>query len=95
MKRDIEPDLSNIRWLAAQGRFDEAQHSLARAHGIPQREESTNKLILLELEELKNNVEYERQFTASWIDCFKPSNKILYRTLLGTFTGSLRVQGKS
>jgi hypothetical protein len=37
------------------------------------------------VEELKANVEYERHFKGGWLDCFKPQNMTLYRTILGIF----------
>ncbi|KAF8882961.1 general substrate transporter [Infundibulicybe gibba] len=71
------------RWLAAHGRMDEVQKSLARARGIPTNEIASNKLVQIEAEEIRANYEYEKKLKAGWIDCFKPSNKTLYRTLLG------------
>lgn len=37
------------------------------------------------LGEIQSSVEFERSYEGStgWIDCFRPSNKVLYRTLLG------------
>ena len=32
---------------------------------------------------MKANAEYEKNMQAGWIECFKPHNKTLYRTLLG------------
>lgn len=72
-----------VRWLARQGRIEEARHSLARSHGIPRAEEQSNRLLQVEVEELKSNVEYERHLKGGWLDCFKPQNMTLYRTILG------------
>ncbi|KAF5375856.1 hypothetical protein D9615_008196 [Tricholomella constricta] len=71
------------RWLAARGRYKEACHSLARSHGIPREEEHTNEFLLAKVEDIRSNVEYERHLRAGWIDCFRPANKTLYRTILG------------
>lgn len=32
---------------------------------------------------MQNMAEYEAKQQSGWIDCFKPKDKILYRTLLG------------
>ncbi|KIY74099.1 general substrate transporter [Cylindrobasidium torrendii FP15055 ss-10] len=46
--------------------------------------ERWNGLIDRELEEIRSTIEYESHLgTGTWIDCFRPQNKILYRTLLG------------
>ncbi|GLB42869.1 putative major facilitator superfamily, sugar transporter (TC 2.A.1.1) family protein [Lyophyllum shimeji] len=71
------------RWLASRGRIDEARDSLARSHGIPTSEEHTSEFLNTRVEDIRSNVEYERQLRAGWVDCFRPQNKILYRTLLG------------
>ncbi|KAF8905375.1 general substrate transporter [Mucidula mucida] len=71
------------RWLAKQGRLEEARHSVAITHGIGFDAESKDTLVEREVEEIRSNVEYEKTFSGGWIDCFKPGNKILYRTLLG------------
>ncbi len=74
------------RWLAKQGRLEEARHSVAITHGIGFDAESKDTLVEREVEEIRSNVEYEKTFSGGWIDCFKPGNKILYRTLLGMFS---------
>lgn len=40
--------------------------------------------------EIRSNMEYERHLKAGWIDCFRPANKTLYRTLLGMSLQSLQ-----
>ncbi|KAG6812815.1 hypothetical protein H0H92_000273 [Tricholoma furcatifolium] len=65
------------------GRFDEARHSLARSHGIPRSAEETDPFLLAKVEDIRINVEHEKKLRAGWVDCFKPANKTLYRTLLG------------
>lgn len=78
------------RWLAARGKVEEAQNSLARSRGIPKKEAKGHFIILREIEEIKTSVQYEKQVRAGWIDCFKPQNKTLYRTLLGMSLQSLQ-----
>lgn len=70
-------------WLAARGRIKDAQRSVARSYGIKSKDESTNRFVQAEVDEIVNQVEYERLLARGWIDCFKPANKTLYRTLLG------------
>jgi sugar porter (SP) family MFS transporter len=71
------------RWLAAHDRMPEARRSLARTRGIPISEEQNHTFLKAEAEEIQTNIENERKFKAGWVDCFKPINKTLYRTLLG------------
>ncbi|KAF8063433.1 general substrate transporter [Lyophyllum atratum] len=71
------------RWLATQGRMDDVRHSLARSHGIPPSEEPNSVFLDSKVEDIRSNVEYERNLRGGWIDCFRPANKTLYRTLLG------------
>ena len=73
------------RWLSKRGRFDEARHAIAVTLGVSLEDENVNTLVGREVEEIRSNVEYEKTFAANWIDCFKPGNKILYRTLLGEY----------
>jgi len=84
--------LSNyvFRWLAAHDRLDEARLSLARVRGVPVEEAKSHYIIAREIEEIKSSIEYERQVRAGWIDCFKPKNKTLYRTLLGMTLQSIQ-----
>ncbi|KAG5650331.1 hypothetical protein H0H81_012603 [Sphagnurus paluster] len=71
------------RWLAAHDRFEEARHSLARSHGIHVEDEHTNEFLENKVQDIRINIEHERQLRAGWIDCFRPANKTLYRTVLG------------
>ncbi|KAK7696521.1 hypothetical protein QCA50_001179 [Cerrena zonata] len=71
------------RWLARKGRYDEAKYALARARGVNPKEADDNIKIHRELADMRTAVEHEAAIQAGWIDCFKPENKQLYRTLLG------------
>ncbi|KAF8962856.1 general substrate transporter [Flammula alnicola] len=71
------------RWLAAHGRIKEAERSIARSHGIKEGDEQSNRFVKAEVDEIANQIEMERHLNAGWIDCFRPANKTLYRTLLG------------
>jgi hypothetical protein len=70
--------------------MEEAQKSLARTRGIPKEEAKGHFIILREVEEIKSSVQYEMQTRGGWIDCFRPQNKTLYRTLLGMTLQSLQ-----
>jgi hypothetical protein len=70
--------------------MEEAQKSLARSRGIPKEEVQGHFIILREVEEIKSSVQYEKQTRGGWIDCFRPKNKTLYRTLLGMSLQSLQ-----
>ncbi|KAL0562708.1 hypothetical protein V5O48_019373, partial [Marasmius crinis-equi] len=72
--------------------MDEAEIAIARTRGIPRDQAKEDPLVVSEVEEIKKNVEWEKQFVGQtgWIDCFKPKNKILYRTLLGMSLQSLQ-----
>jgi len=63
--------------------MEEAHWSLARTRGLSKEEATTHALIQREAEEIRAGVEREEKFKGGWIDCFKPANKTLYRTLLG------------
>lgn len=78
------------RWLAAHGRMDEAQVSLAVSRGIPASEAYKHHFIRHEADGIKENVEYEKHVKGGWVECFKPKGKILYRTLLGMSLQSLQ-----
>jgi SP family sugar:H+ symporter-like MFS transporter len=43
-----------------------------------------------EVDDIRSNVEFEKNLKAGWIDCFRPANKTLYRTLLGMSLQSLQ-----
>lgn len=78
------------RWLAAHGRMEEAQNSLARVRGISDADGATHSVVQREVEEIRANIELERKRKGGWIDCFKLENKLLYRTLLGMSLQSLQ-----
>lgn len=78
------------RWLAAHGRMDEAQVSLAVSRGIPASEAYKHHFIRHEADGIKENVEYEKHVKGGWVECFRPKGKILYRTLLGMSLQSLQ-----
>jgi len=78
------------RWLAARGRMDEAHHTLAVTHGIPKEEHKDNKFVRQVAEDIRANIEYERNMKGGWLDCFKPNHKILYRTCLGIILQSFQ-----
>jgi hypothetical protein len=70
--------------------MEEAQLSLARSRGIPKEEAKSHYIIIREVEEIKASVQYEKQIHGGWVDCFRPQNKTLYRTLLGMSLQSLQ-----
>jgi hypothetical protein len=82
---DGHPLILVYRWLAKQHRIEEAEYSLARARGLSKETGKTHATIQRELEEIRLAVEREERMKGGWIDCFKPANKTLYRTLLGWF----------
>jgi SP family sugar:H+ symporter-like MFS transporter len=74
------------RWLVAHGRKNDAAVSVARAHGIkstPEQNRVDDRFVVTEVDEIENQIQAESRFKSGWIDCFKPNNKTLYRTLLG------------
>lgn len=80
------------RWLAKRGRFDEMRRSLARTRGIPKGQEHSDPIVNREVEEIKSNVEFEKNVQAGWLACFKVKNMVLYRTILGTSSPMLCCQ---
>lgn len=64
--------------------------SLARARGLTASEANDHFIIRREVEEIKSSVEHENATKGGWIDCFRPHNKTLYRTLLGMSLQSLQ-----
>ncbi|KAI0919943.1 hypothetical protein AcW1_002933 [Taiwanofungus camphoratus] len=70
------------RWLAAQGKMDQARRSLALSRGVPVSEAEDHHIISRELEEMKEAVEYEKNTKTGWWDCFTFERKQLYRTCL-------------
>ena len=76
--------------MAAKGKRDEAAKAIARIYGIKEKDAPTNRYVLAEVDEIVNQLEMEKRIRAGWIDCFKPRNKTLYRTLLGMSLQSLQ-----
>ncbi|BGP16183.1 hypothetical protein JCM10213_001399 [Rhodosporidiobolus nylandii] len=69
------------RWLFAEGRPEEAERSLARIRGV--RVEDEDYTVKQTFAEMQAAVEREASMDKfRWIDCFKPKDKLLYRTLL-------------
>jgi SP family sugar:H+ symporter-like MFS transporter len=69
------------RWLFGEGRHEEAERSLARIRGV--KVEDNDYTVRQTYEEMKAAVDHEsRMDKFRWIDCFKPHNKMLYRTIL-------------
>lgn len=64
---------------------EKALHSIARVHGMTLTEARDHPLPNKALAEIQRSVEFERSYTGAtgWMDCFRPSNKVLYRTILG------------
>ncbi|KAL1739959.1 general substrate transporter [Schizophyllum fasciatum] len=78
------------RWLAKVGKIEAAREALARTRGVRPEDAHTHALIVREADEMQNMAEYEAKQQSGWIDCFKPKDKILYRTLLGMALQSLQ-----
>lgn len=69
------------RWLFGEGRYDDAEHSLARIRGV--KVEDNDYSVRQTYEEMKAAVEHEaRMDKFRWIDCFRPRDKMLYRTVM-------------
>ncbi|KAK2464996.1 hypothetical protein APHAL10511_003072 [Amanita phalloides] len=71
------------RWLVTRGRLEEAETSVARAHGVSKSDVKGTKLITAEMDKIRNHWEQERATRGGWIDCFNPKHQVLYRTFLG------------
>ncbi|PWN48394.1 putative HXT5-hexose transporter [Violaceomyces palustris] len=70
------------RWLASQGREEEAMASVAAVRAAKLGD--GNPWVEAEFKDIIDSIrEDEKREKAGWIDCFKPANKTLYRTLLG------------
>lgn len=70
------------RWLLRQGRDEEAKKSIQRVKRVPYGTE--NRDVTQMFNEQKDAIDYERKVgKAGWLDCFRPQNKTLYRTILG------------
>jgi len=78
------------RWLAAHDRLEEAKLALARTRGVSLADGHTDYIVQREVEEIRDSIELERKIKGGWIDCFRPSRKTLYRTLLGMSLQSLQ-----
>lgn len=69
------------RWLSANGRPEEAEKSLARIRGVKVEDnEYSVRQAFHEIEEAVHREKNMKKFR--WIDCFRPKQKLLYRTLL-------------
>ncbi|KAL7340769.1 general substrate transporter [Rhodotorula toruloides] len=69
------------RWLFGEGRYDDAERSLARIRGV--KVEDNDYSVRQTYEEMKLAVEHEaRMDKFRWIDCFRPRDKMLYRTVM-------------
>lgn len=74
------------RWLAAQGRWEDARMSLARLRGM--KNDPTNRLVNDDYKEMEQSIEEQHSAgQGTWAECFtgRPSGipKLVYRTLLG------------
>ncbi|GAA5998918.1 hypothetical protein JCM5350_005490 [Sporobolomyces pararoseus] len=69
------------RWLFYQGRHEEAEKSLARIRGVKVEDNDYSvRTAYYEMEEAVKREQRSKKF--GWIDCFRPKDKLLYRTLL-------------
>lgn len=69
------------RWLLRQGRDEDAKRSIQRVKRVPYDQE--NEDVTRMYNEQRDATDYERQLgKAGWLDCFKPQNKTLYRTIV-------------
>ncbi|EIN09409.1 general substrate transporter [Punctularia strigosozonata HHB-11173 SS5] len=71
------------RWLTGKGRMDDARVALARVRAIPAANADQDETIAREMDAVIAQAEAEKGMTAGWLDCFKPGQKTLYRTILG------------
>lgn len=77
------------RWLIANGRPEEAERSLARIQGV--KVEDNDPLVLADYHEILKMQELSKNDTkATWLECFAPENRTLYRTILGMSLQSLQ-----
>ena len=69
------------RWLAAQGRWEDARTSMARLRGL--KDDPSNNIIEDDLNEMREILEKERAVgTSGWLECFNPNTtvpKVVYR----------------
>ncbi|GAA5887386.1 hypothetical protein JCM5296_007121 [Sporobolomyces johnsonii] len=69
------------RWLMGEGRPEEAEKSLARIRGVAVEDNDFSvRTAYLEMEAAVKREASMDKF--GWLDCFKPKDKMLYRTLL-------------
>ncbi|GAA6021099.1 hypothetical protein JCM11491_004415 [Sporobolomyces phaffii] len=69
------------RWLFYRGRHEAAEKSLARIRGV--KVEDNDYSVRQAYYEMEAAVKAEQRTKSfGWIDCFKPRNKLLYRTIL-------------
>jgi len=66
--------------------MEKAMKALASVRGVPTKQATANPAIRLEIEGIHASVEREKMERGGWLDCFKPGNKILYRSLLGEWS---------
>ncbi|KAF5390495.1 hypothetical protein D9757_005241 [Collybiopsis confluens] len=80
------------RWLVSHDRHDHALKAISRVHGMSYEEAEHHPLTTKHLAEIQSHVEFQRQYASQdgWLDCFRPKNKVLYRTLLGMSLQSLQ-----
>ena len=64
------------RWLIKKGRDRDAAHALSRLVSLP----PNHPEVEAELDEIQHEKELDE---SSYLDCFRPANKILFRTLSG------------
>ena len=68
------------RWLIKKERDEDAAHALSRLISLP----PEHPELQAELNEIRISFQYEKQLDEStYLDCFRPANKILFRTLTG------------
>jgi SP family sugar:H+ symporter-like MFS transporter len=60
-------------------------------YGVPSAEAQIDPRVVHEIDEAHQAVVAEQNLQpAGWIDCFRPANKTLYRTILGMMLQSLQ-----
>jgi SP family sugar:H+ symporter-like MFS transporter len=70
------------RWCIKNNRMEQARRSIERVAGVKAGE--SDPVVEHDLAEMQKSIEHENSIgTAGWLDCFKPQNKTLYRTILG------------
>jgi len=70
------------RWLIKKERDEDAARALSRLVSLPY----DHPKIQAELDEIRVSFQHEKQLgESSYLDCFRPANKILFRTLTGIF----------